>query len=325
MTTSAMAKHAVATSTKKLLESVTIKDVNLKEIIGTGTYSRVYEAGVVLFDDSDRKEVICVAKRVRGGNIVEVTHCLERVCKTLWQPGSGKVDHPNIVRFLGVWFQPTIDLPWILSEKMDISLANYLSLQAKTNPEKSTLMSLLRDVANGLEFLHDPEVQLPIIHGDLTANNVLISKSVDTLVAKIGDLGVREILGKGVCPSCSSYRSPEAQKSNHTPCVADDIYSMGVMIIHTLLQEYPEEHQASGNFSGYLARLSTVCQFGNQIIYECVCEYLNKEPIDRPHASVVFNALDAQTDITSAPVTLQGLKVNAHSIVTSQIIYYKSA
>ena len=44
-------------------------------------------------------------------------------------------------------------------------------------------LSILVDVAQGLEFLHGQD----IIHRDLSSNNVLLTKH---LVAKIADLGV---------------------------------------------------------------------------------------------------------------------------------------
>ena len=230
---------------------------------------------------------------------------METVCTTLWQPGRRKVEHPNLVRFVGVWFQPPTELPLLVSEKMDTSLANYL----KTHRKSTLFISFLRDVAYGLEFLHD--LRVPIIHGDLTAKSIFISGVSTDLIAKIGDLGVCEILGKGVCPSCSSYRSPEAHKSTHDPCAADDIYAFGVMVMHTLLQEYPEEHKRPDDperFSSYFERLTTVCK-NRTIISECVSECLNTDPSKRPSAYVIFAALDAEFDGRASAVTLQGLKV----------------
>ena len=48
---------------------------------------------------------------------------------------------------------------------------------------------ILRDVALGLRYLH--EHSPPIIHRDLSANNVLLTSSMN---GKISDLGVAKIL-----------------------------------------------------------------------------------------------------------------------------------
>ena len=167
---------------------------------------------------------------------------------------------------------------------MDICLANFL----KRKREQSELLSILRGVFCGLDFLHQIlRHEKPLVHGELTANSVFVNEH--SLVAKIGDLGVCEILGEGVCPSpsCSSYKSPESYKSDHVPQVADDLYASGVLIIHTLLQKYPESQRQPNDperFSAYT---------DHELLkkhHACIAACLNG-PCERPPAAAILDSL----------------------------------
>ena len=99
-----------------------------------------------------------------------------------------------------------------------------------------------------MKFLHDETIinGKAVVHGEVTAKSVFvcIRKGCHpaAAIAKIGDLEVCGILGKGVCPSlsCTSYKSPEVWLwGSHIPSFTDDIYAIGVLMIHTMLQECP--------------------------------------------------------------------------------------
>ena len=91
--------------------------------------------------------------------------------------------HPNIVQFLGLFFESNSQIPMLVMEKLDMNLDNLL----ESVPDLSLLtkLSILGNIANGLVYLHS-RLPSPIIHRDLTATNVLLTNS---LVAKISDLG----------------------------------------------------------------------------------------------------------------------------------------
>lgn len=90
--------------------------------------------------------------------------------------------HPNITRFVGVCFFPDSDLPVLVMEKLERSLDDYLENVA--NITLASKRRMLEDVVRGLIYLHSHNPQ--IIHRDLTAKNVLLTKS---LRAKITDFG----------------------------------------------------------------------------------------------------------------------------------------
>ena len=103
---------------------------------------------------------------------------------------------------------------------------------------------ILHDVALGLRYLH--EHSPPIIHRDLSANNVLLTSSMS---AKISDLGVAKILNitpaqmtqrmSTQAPGTPCYMPPEALMARPAYTSKIDSYSYGVMIIHVLCGRWP--------------------------------------------------------------------------------------
>ena len=88
--------------------------------------------------------------------------------------------HPNIIQVLGICFSHDYPLPMLVTEKLEGNLHSLL----ETVPNIPLILkrSLLEDTARGLHYLH--MYNPTIIHGDLTATNVLYTSS---LVAKITD------------------------------------------------------------------------------------------------------------------------------------------
>ncbi|TDL21780.1 kinase-like protein [Rickenella mellea] len=93
-----------------------------------------------------------------------------------------QLKHPNILPFYGVFTgDEHFDRLCLVSPWMDAgNVIDYLNV----HPDSDRL-SLLSDVAQGLEYLH--LFQPPIIHGDLKGANIFVSPS---LTACLGDLGL---------------------------------------------------------------------------------------------------------------------------------------
>ena len=161
--------------------------------------------------------------------------------------------HPHIVQLLGLYVQPGDIIPTLVMEYMHSSLTACL----KHCPEISMphKKRILYDVTLGLRFLH--ERQDPIIHRDLTANNVLLTED---LRAKISDLGMAKILPYNVArqmtmaPGTSDYMPPEALVANPVYDTKLDMFSFGILILHVVAQEWPAPHlpTSSRNYSGKL-------------------------------------------------------------------------
>ena len=91
-----------------------------------------------------------------------------------------RLDHRNVVKFLGLTLLPgdSEGTPTILMELMMTDLHDYLE-ETPSIPFLQRL-SFLSGIARGLAYLHS----LSIVHGDLTARNVLLSCKLE---AKITD------------------------------------------------------------------------------------------------------------------------------------------
>ncbi len=112
--------------------------------------------------------------------------------------------------------------------------------------------SVLRDVALGLCYLHGFKPD-PIVHRDLSANNVLLTND---MTAKISDLGVARILNLTPSemnhrlrltqtPGTPLYMAPEALRPNPLYTAAIDIYAFGVLILHIFCGKWPIPSEAT--------------------------------------------------------------------------------
>ena len=151
--------------------------------------------------------------------------------------------HPNIVQFLGVYYQPGSILPALVMECLPMTLAQSLDQYGVLPNEIS--YSILKDVALALSYLHQHNPA--IIHRDLSANNVLLTRE---MTAKISDLGVAKMLDLSPTlmrtmtngPGTPCYMPPEALEGNtryaHYNCKVD-AFSYGVLMVHLFSGQWP--------------------------------------------------------------------------------------
>ena len=115
-------------------------------------------------------------------------------------------------------------------------------------PPNDIKTTILLDIAQGLQYLHglDP----PMIHRDLTTNNVLLTND---LHAKITDLGTSKLLNRKALetmtnvPGNESHMPPEARvldAQRYTILSAAkakklDVFSFGNVVINLLTGEFP--------------------------------------------------------------------------------------
>ena len=223
--------------------------------IGVGSYGSVEEVEIC--------GTICAAKKIH--NIfqdhyeipdTEISNTSMQFVKECQLMSS--LRHPHIVQFLGVCFIEDSQLPVLVMERMLTSLHELL--EPEMNPPLpsdapkpffplSLKCSILHDMASGLAYLHDQSP--PIIHRDLSAQNVLLNSG---MVAKIADLGVARIFPRKCtwikaaatmtkAPGASVYMPPEAQfeesREKTKYDISIDVFSFGVVSIFTLSQTFP--------------------------------------------------------------------------------------
>ena len=101
-------------------------------------------------------------------------------------------------------------------------------------------VDILHDVACGLKFLHSQNP--PVIHRNLTANNILLNENMD---AKLTDTGLTTILESitkqriKVSPVNLAHMSPEALQQTPIITIKLDIFSFGGVALHTTTQQFP--------------------------------------------------------------------------------------
>ena len=201
--------------------------------LGHGSYATVLEL--------EYMELKCAGKKVhelllRQGGASYTVRRFEEECRLLSQ-----VRHPNVVQFLGVHFQQGVPAPILVMEFLPINLTSCIDRYGILPKEIS--YSILHDVALGLCYLHRQTP--PIIHRDLSSNNVLLTPN---MTAKISDLGVARILNitplqvsrMTETPGTPAYMPPEVMIANPEYDTSIDEFSYGILMIHMFSGRWPE-------------------------------------------------------------------------------------
>ena len=219
------------------LQGLTLNEVRplTQQRLGRGSYGKVYavnyrgvtyaakEIHSILLEDEDT------------GNLREN---FERECIR-----CSELTHPNIVRLIGVYYPSRVSLPVMVMELMDESLTKYVE---KPNISLKRKISILYDVAEGLTYLHTRNP--PVIHRDLSPNNILLKNMPLLSVAKIADLGV----AKGIdvdswsamkylskAPGTLPFMPPEALVDKPKYGLSLDIFSFGGVMLFTVTTQWP--------------------------------------------------------------------------------------
>ncbi|KAK2772528.1 hypothetical protein FQN52_004907 [Onygenales sp. PD_12] len=166
--------------------------------------------------------------------------------------------HPNIVDILGVsWFRlsPTTGdceiYPILIMELACPEHPTLRELITGREVDGPTKMSLLRDVFEGIEALHD----LDVVHGDLKPENVLVFRSSDAkLIAKLSDFGFsradsRTNRADSEAGDTEYWNAPDYLRNGPQALTASsktksrDIYPYGLLACFVLLGELPFAEQ----------------------------------------------------------------------------------
>ena len=211
-------------------------------VLGRGSYGQVLEV--------DWHGTICAAKNVHeifleGVSAAEsqkVIGDFERECQT-W----AQLRHPNVVQLLGVYFKKGLSSPILVLEKMDTTLSAYLEQHSKEKFLILHKVSVLRQVAQSLSFLHNQNP--PLVHHDLSTNNILLCKW--SLQAKITDFGMTRAISVATLTRRSSikgtlaFMAPEALREPPKYDAKLDVFSFGNVVLSTLSHQWPTPELAT--------------------------------------------------------------------------------
>lgn len=213
--------------------------------LGKGAYGRVFKARY--------RGSLCAAKEIHAILIEAAYTSAERErlqdsfirecrhCSTL--------HHLNIVHFIGVYYPPQQCFPVMMMELMDESLTKYVENSIISFKKK---MVILHDVVKGLNYLHSHDP--PVVHRDLSPNNVLLKLLPVFPVAKIADLGVARIINVDdpkrstqhltKAPGTIDFMPPEALQDKPSYDTSLDVFSYGGIMLHTINGEWPKPKEA---------------------------------------------------------------------------------
>ena len=201
--------------------------------LGHGSYATVFE---VIYNGKK-----CAGKEIHKilleqGDTSYTLRRFEEECHIL-----SCLHHPNIVQFYGVYFREKERVPILVMEFLPMNLTSCIEERGILPEEIS--YSILHGVALGLCYLHNQDH--PIIHRDLSANNVLLTYDMK---AKISDFGVARMLDltplqfshMTQIPGTPAYMPPEVMVANPIYDTSVDEFSFGVMMIHVFSGKWPE-------------------------------------------------------------------------------------
>ena len=215
-----------------------VTPLNHKEL-GRGAYGKVYEVKYC--------EAVCAAKEIHSILIEDVGETERRLtiesflreCRQ-----CSMLRHPNVIQFLGVYY-PTgtgganrMRLPVMVMELMADSLTSFVGKHEKIPVHIK--YSIVHDVSLGLCYLHNHDP--PIVHRDLSPNNVLLTAHH---VAKISDLGVAKVIKADSrktmtkAPGTVDFMPPESLANSPLYGPPMDVFSFAGIILHTFNQQWP--------------------------------------------------------------------------------------
>ena len=295
-----MAEANMENITRALQDLTLTGVVPLNKELGRGAYGKVFKVKYC--------SMICAAKEIHSllmetANPEEKRKIKDSFLRECYHCSS--LRHPNVVRFIGVYY-PERDsfLPAMLMEMMNKSLTNFVK---KPNISMKRKASILYDVSLGLSYLHG--YNPPIIHRDLSPNNILMSRD---FVAKISDLGVAKVVqadSKATksmltkAPGTVDFMPPEALNDNPVYGTSLDIFSYGGIVLHVVNQEWPtptsstEYNARTGRVTGFnevqrRQKYLDKMKGGAEVLKVLVKACLHNDPTKRPVIAAVFKMLE---------------------------------
>ena len=194
--------------------------------------------------------------------------------------------HPNLLLLIGAVLTSEEEGPLIITELLDTSLR---SEYTKNSLGEESKMSVLRDVASALTYLHS-HPQSPIIHRDVSSANVLLEavRGKRQWKAKLSDFGSANLCHLATTPAEGAvvYAAPEVSTEHRSKQTGKiDVYSFGVLICEVCLCRFPPERR-------HFPEMLSSIRLKYPKIFDLSLTCTSQTPQDRPEMEAVLQILD---------------------------------
>ena len=266
---------------EKQFGGLEIIGVEVREVIGKGGYrnSKVFQ---VLYEGSPAY----VGKEFRftAYSSEDREKELMKKCQR-W----ANLQHPNIVRFIGVFKQSSsissTKLPLLVMEKMNRSLNSLLNHRPKYIAVE-TKLSILLDVSLGIEYLHHQTP--PLVHSNLSSYIILLNTEQRAKISGIEGVQIAPAVKKSQTASSLSTVMQEDLRTQST-----DVFSYGSIALQTItqwqpvsgsLKEYQQRHSLRTakriveQYQSYLDRVTDDTRHLKGLILSCLYDDAKKRP-----------------------------------------------
>jgi len=200
-----------------------------------------------------------------------------------------------------------VQLLVMVMEMMADSLSSFV--EKYQNIPAHIKFSIIHDVSLGLCYLHHHEP--PIVHRDLSPNNILLTTQP---VAKISDLGVAKVIRADnrnkmtKVPGTADFMPPECFTVNPVYGTPMDIFSFAGIVLHTFNQQWPTPSQQVQfdpqtrkrmalseveRRQQYLDKMSGEGEALRPLVEEC----LDDDPAVRPTITTVCKGVQSSMDV----------------------------
>ncbi|CAH8556058.1 unnamed protein product [Schistosoma turkestanicum] len=185
--------------------------------------NKLQKSGYLIF----RKEIQLGDRIGRGefGEVLKATYHGRQVAVKIYKKTASKlaityeaslmtkINHPNLVSFIGLVYEPD-DAVYLVTEYLSNgSLLTYLHSRTRDEITELTKLKFSTDVCRGLVYLEERD----FIHRDIAARNVLLSGKMPNLIAKVADFGMARDLHDLSSFSGVLSHQPLSNKLNTTP------------------------------------------------------------------------------------------------------------
>ncbi|KAJ7029234.1 kinase-like domain-containing protein, partial [Mycena alexandri] len=220
-----------------------------------------------------------------------LTHFLQEFGREalIWR----QLSHPNLLPFYGLYYldrRLCLVSPWMENGHV----VEFL----KTAPVGINRVSLILDVAMGLEYLHDEHV----VHGDLKGTNILITPSRRACIADFGLSTIADAVTLRFTHSTRSarggtarYQAPElllGEMQNH---YGSDIYAFGC-VAYEILTEKPPFYELMNDMAVSIkviggSRPSRPGPELSEVLWQLLLDCWEQDSTKRPKVAVITQRL----------------------------------